>query len=111
MAYTPVADALPIVQCEDLRLDEERMVELVRHVLEAADPKQLREVEHVLIEHGNTGEHHDSERTYVRCRMQDRYAEERSRPCRAGPRSPLPLSPEEEIRGRSGVRIADRVKL
>jgi len=68
-------------------------------------PEQLRELEHVLIGHGDAGKLHPVERAYVRCRMEDRTIEERSRPCRAGLRPPLPLSPEEEIRGRSGVRI------
>ena len=37
---------------------------------------------------------------------EDRTMQERRRPHRAGLRSPLPLSPEEEIRDRSGVRFA-----
>jgi hypothetical protein len=35
--------------------------------------------------------------------------EDRSRLCRADLRPPVPLSPEEEIRGRSGVRIARHI--
>jgi hypothetical protein len=40
--------------------------------------------------------------------MQDRSTEERSRPSRAWSRPPIPLSPEEEIRDRSGLRISYR---
>jgi hypothetical protein len=47
-------------------------------------------------------------RTCVRRRMEDRGREERSRPCRVGLRPPIPLSPEEEIRGRSGLRFPHR---
>ena len=36
--------------------------------------------------------------------------EERSRTCRAGLRPPIPLSPEEEIRGRFGLRISHRLR-
>lgn len=39
--------------------------------------------------------------------MEDRCSAGRSRPGRAGLRPPIPLSPEEEIRGRSGPRITD----
>jgi hypothetical protein len=45
-------------------------------------------------------------RTRVRCSIEDRHTEERSRPGWAGSRPPFPLSPEEEMRGRSGFRIA-----
>ena len=37
--------------------------------------------------------------------LEDRTTEARSRPHRAGLRPPFPLSPEEEIRDRSGVGL------
>ena len=37
--------------------------------------------------------------------MEDPRIEARSRPCRAGLRPPVPLSPEEEVRDRSGFGL------
>jgi hypothetical protein len=51
---------------------------------------------------------HEVERTDVRRKKEDRRTEGRSRPCWAGLRPPIPLSPEEEIRGRSGHPISHR---
>jgi hypothetical protein len=44
----------------------------------------------------------------AKLRGEDRHAEARSRPCRAGCVLRTPLSPEEEIRGRSGFWISHR---
>jgi hypothetical protein len=48
------------------------------------------------------GEQRGKAASRVRFRIEDGLVAERSRICRAGLRPPIPLSPEEEMRGRPG---------
>jgi hypothetical protein len=91
---------------EDHRLQLERLVEQAR----GGFVDQRGELSDEFVRNPDAGEHHDPERTYVRVRMEDANTEERSRVGPAELRSPLPLSPEEEIRDRPGARIADRAE-